>query len=128
MINSNYKKTRNELEENNIQKLFFGTKEQSAMKTHASKLIFFCSVWRTTEKKTTISEMLLYILHKKKGIRKWGLCRKLRFRMSFFQCYLYQWKKYWCDPKLEANLHNLEFKNLTEQRNLACITLDIISK
>ena len=69
MINSNYKKTRNELEENNIQKLFFGTKEQSAMKTHASKLIFFCSVWRTTEKKTTISEMLLYILHKKKGIR-----------------------------------------------------------
>lgn len=70
MISSNYKKTRNELEENNIQKLFFGTKEQSAMKTHASKLIFFCSVWRTTEKKkTTISEMLLYILHKKKGIR-----------------------------------------------------------
>lgn len=41
MINSNYKKTRNELEENNNQKLFFGTKEQSAMKTHASKLIFF---------------------------------------------------------------------------------------
>lgn len=70
MISSNYKKTRNELEENNIQKLFFGTKEQSAMKTHASKLIFFCSVWRTTEKKKpTISEMLLYILHKKKGIR-----------------------------------------------------------
>lgn len=53
MINSNYKKTRNELEENNIQKLFFGTKEQSAMKTHASKLIFFSVLFEGQLKKKT---------------------------------------------------------------------------
>ena len=72
--------------------------------------------------------MLLYILHKKKGIRNEVYVESYDSECLSFNAIYISEKKNWCDPKLEANLHNLEFKNPTEQRNLACITLDMFSK
>ena len=97
-------KTRNELEENKIQKRFFGNKKAKLHENPLFKLDFFC-----------VFEG--YILYKKTGIVK--LIFRVESNNSEFLVFIIikTSGKYWCYSKLQANLDNLEFMYFRRRKN-----------